>query len=903
MLRLPITRLALAIGICIAAPALHARPAPAGFEDVVDGQQEQLDVRLMGRSGGMATALVTADSVLFDNPEKVLAGLPLSDDARLALLPALRSPLARNTQLACRYGAPTTGCGYLPPPEAPDQVRLIYDEGEGAVHLFVAQQWLPTERDGGTPYHQISDDAQNALIHQHSMNLSGSNDYQNLTVNGNGMLGVMRQGHVAVDWTFVRQDSRYRSADQHLSVNDLYYRHDLGQRHYLQAGRMDRRNLSSAQGGNFGFGMLPLDRFEGARIGTTQAYLDQQQLGQGSPLTVLLSRNARVDALDGDRLLQSYYLDAGINELDTTRFPGGSYLVTLRIYEDGVLARTEDAPFNKNGQPLGDGTLQWFAQGGRRAARSFDREGDESLFQAGLRVPLHEQVAMTLGVAAVDGVRYAEGRLDARHAKGPNEVNATVAWLGGSDGSHGVQQQVSYRRYLSWNFYNQRMRGSACRGEYGDTRDSLGCQDSLSASVSMPLAGGNLYLGYTRRVGFSWQRDPDLPPGPDLPWLPPPGQPLPSNLQSQVTRTLQASFNRSTHWQGLSISTRAGLYRQKRSDMADDNGVYLSLAVSRLARSSDRSRQDRISLDLQRGDVRGQELGWRVGQVRRWDTGSGYKELGAELNGRDTDRYGALVSGRLQNELGASAATVSGYRTEGRSEMSYSATYTSGLAVSRAGWFVGSGFHGGAGVAVRVDDAEDLALLGPAAEVNVSGSRRQVLHFGQRRLLPMAAYTAGRAEVQDVSAHDSAAAVRVSGLGVGQRLFLPPGKVLHMPVALDVTYTFVGTARGMDGHPLEGARVLNAPVPALSRGGGFVADFPQREQMLYLLQGDRLLQCPLTVRERRSVLLLVGQVQCEPLAVDQLPAPIHQQARVQRLLQEHELTNGTASSAAVETRK
>lgn len=903
MLRLPATRLALAIGLCLAAPVLQARPIPAGFEDVVDGQQEQLDVRLMGHSGGMATAWVTADSVLFDNPEQLLAALPLSDDARQALLPALRAPLARNTQLACRYGAPSTGCGYLPPPEAPDQVRLIYDEGEGAVHLFVAQQWLPTERDGSTPYHQVSDNAQNALIHQHSVNLSGGDGYQNITVNGNGMLGVMRQGHVALDWTFVRQDGSSRSADQRLSVNDLYYRHDLGQRHYLQAGRMDRRNLSSAHGGNFGFGMLPLDRFEGARIGTTQAYLDQQQMGQGSPLTVLLSRNARVDALDGDRLLQSYYLDAGINELDTTRFPGGSYLVTLRIYEDGVLARTEDAPFNKNGQPWGDGSMQWFAQGGRRAARSFDRDGNEGVFQAGLRVPLHDQVAMTLGVASVDRVRYAEGRLDARHAKGPNEINASVGWLRGSDGSHGVQQQVSYRRYLSWNFYNQRMRGSACRRPYGDSLDSLGCQDSLSASVAMPLGGGNLYLGYTRRVGFNWQRDPDLLPGPDLPWVPAPGQPLPSNLQSQLSRTLQATYSRTFHWQGLNISSRGGLYRQRRSGVADDNGVFLNLAVSRLSRSRGRSRQDRVSLDLQRADVRGNDLGWRAGQTRRWDSGSGYKELGAELSGRDSDRYGALVSGRLQNELGASAATVSGYRTEGRSEMSYSATYTSGLAVSRAGWFMGGGFIGGAGVSVQVDDAQDLALLGPAAEVNVSGSRRQVLHFGQRRLLPMAAYTAGRAEVQDVSAHDSAAAVRVANMGAGQRLFLPPGKLLHVPIALDITYTFVGTARGVDGLPLDGARVLNAPVPALGRGGGFVADFPQREPMLYLLQGGQLLQCPLTVRERRSVLLLVGQVQCEPLAVEQLPAPIHQQARVQRLLHEHALTNGTASSAAVETRK
>ncbi len=903
MFSVSVTRLAMAVSVCLAAPVLHARPVPAGFEDVVAGQHEQLEVRLMGHSAGMTTLLVTPDTLLFEQPEQLLAALPLSAQAREALLPALRRPLPRNTHLACRHGAAATGCGYLPPPADTTAVEAIYDEGEGAVHLFVASEWLPVERDSNNPYHQISESAENALLHQHSLNISGGDGYQNLTAQGSGMLGVLRDGHVGVDWSYVRQQNRGRHAEQDFSINDLYYRHDLDRRHYVQAGRMDRRNLSSAHGGNFGFGMLPLDRFDGARIGTTLAYLDQQQAGQGTPLTVLLSRNARVDAYEGDRLLQTFYLDAGINELDTSRFPGGSYLVTLRIYEDGVLARSEDAPFNRSGQPFGDGSVQWFVQGGRRAARSFDRQGDEPVVQAGLRVPLHEQIAMSLGAASVDSTRYGEARVDARHASGPHEINAGVAWLRGSDGSQGVQQQLGYRRFLSWNLYNQRMRGSACRVQYLQALDTLGCQDSLSASVSMPLAGGNLYLGYTRRAGYSWERDPDLFPGPPQPWLPAPGQPLPSSLQAQLSRTLQASYNRSQYWQGFNITTRLGLYRQRREGVAADNGVYLNLGFSRVTRQPSRSRQDRFSLDLQRHRERGDDVAFRAGQLRRWETGDGYAELSGEVNGRNDDRQGAVLSGRLQNALGQSSATVSHHRSDARSEMSYSAAYTGGVALSRSGWFVGSGFSGGAGVAVQVDDAHELDLPGPAAEVRVTGVRRQVLQFGERRLLPVPAYSPGRAEVQDVSAHDSVASVRVAGLGAGQRLFLPPGKLVRMPVSLEVTYTFVGTAHGSDGQPLDGARVLNAPVPALGRGGGFVAEFPQREPVLYLLRDDRLLQCPLTVRERRSVLLLVGQVQCEPLAVGQLPAPIQQQARVQRLLREHDLINGTASAAAVEVRK
>jgi len=44
--------------------------------------------------------------------------------------------------------------------------------------------------------------------------------------------------------------------------------------------------------------------------------------------------------------------------------------------------------------------------------------------------------------------------------------------------------------------------------------------------------------------------------------------------------------------------------------------------------------------------------------------------------------------------------------------------------------------------------------------------------------------------------------------------------------------------------------------------------------------------------------MLVGTVQCEPLAVAQLPADIRHQARVTRLLQEQALIAATPQTAA-----
>lgn len=185
-----------------------------------------------------------------------------------------------------------------------------------------------------------------------------------------------------------------------------------------------------------------------------------------------------------------------------------------------------------------------------------------------------------------------------------------------------------------------------------------------------------------------------------------------------------------------------------------------------------------------------------------------------------------------------------------------------------------------------------------AAELQVSGLRRQRLKLGERRLLPLAAYQSHQAELQDASAMDSDASVRVAGANGARAMFLPPGRLMRMPVPIEVTYTFIGNARDIAGMPLGGARILNAPVPGTGANGGFVADFPRRERTLYLLQGDHLLRCPLEVRERRSVVLLVGTIQCEPLAVAQLPAEIRQQARVTRLLAEQALIAATPQAAA-----
>ncbi len=92
------------------------------------------------------------------------------------------------------------------------------------------------------------------------------------------------------------------------------------------------------------------------------------------------------------------------------------------------------------------------------------------------------------------------------------------------------------------------------------------------------------------------------------------------------------------------------------------------------------------------------------------------------------------------------------------------------------------------------------------------------------------------------------------------------------------------------------ACVLGAPVIDLNFGCPAKTVNKSRGGAV-LLKEPELLHA--IVREvRRSVVMLVGAVNCEPLSVAQLPPDIRQQARVTRLLQEQALIAGTQQTAA-----
>ncbi|VWB53314.1 putative outer membrane usher [Burkholderia lata] len=878
----------------LASPAHAASAVPPGFEDIVTGHEERINVNFLGKPLGLIRVFVTPETVRFEDPERLvqMLGSQIDSTANVSLIgDALSKPMARNGNLACAGQAGVNGCGYVDT----DSAAVIYDESDGNIELFLSRDWVSTE-ERDQRFREPSPMTENALIHQQTINLSGGRGYESLSVSGTGALGITPKSFIGGNWNFTH--TSYSSAsDSHVQLQDLYYRRDIGAQHYAQAGRMDNRNLASALGGNFGFTMLPVGTLDGVRVGTTLAYVNPEVAEQGTPVTLLLPRDSRIDAYRGNELLGTFYMKAGVNALDTSRFPEGTYPLTLRIFENGMQVRTQTTPFTKTGGGINSRTRQWFAQAGRAADQGAP---DGVAAAAGVRIPLLREMALTSGVATVGRHVYSETALEWRHAFPLGVLSAGGSFFIGNDGSRGNTQQISFADGVSWSVYRYQMRGAACSGPAVSYRD-VGCYDMLNASVSFPLGNWSAMLGYTynKSVGRSLYQSVDTS---DRPWATPVVR-----QGDQVSRALQVALSRSVTWRKVSANLRVGAYANRNTGAGGEYGGYVGVTLSMAEPAMQAGRASAYTsagVDV-RTDRNSTTTNYTLDRNWNWQ-GDTYRELALGLSGYGADSLTGTVQGRWKGRYGdvAGAVANSYSRDSGGNQPSVTASYASSFAVARQGVFLGASASQSdplAGFAVRVGKRADAS--GMAAEVSSASSTKIKVGFGQRALLPVSAFTPVTTEVSDAGARASAGATSVTE-GLGKRtLFMVPGQLALRDVDAKVTYTYVGQAFSARGMPLSDSVILNGAMSPIDSQGGFIAELDHKENELFVVDGPTLMRCPLHVKRRQDVLMMVGKVRCDVAGPDALPDALRKQARVQKLLQHRyvmsmrERTEGVAGTA------
>lgn len=299
----------------------------AGFEDLAKTQRLWTEVNLYGESLGLFETDITLETVSFVAPETVVAAIKRRFNDAPALVAtvsaALAVPLARNGNLACSSNGSAAGCDYIDT----DRAAIIYDENNARISLFLDKKFLP-KAIAENQWYQPTQDTENALIHQQNINFVADRDYQSATVQGNGALALTQDGYVNLDWTWLGQRSR-RQQQQEITVNNAWFRQDILRQYYVQLGEMDTRDLFSNAGGNINLSQLPLGKIRGLRTGSTRAWINPVQQSKGTPVTVLLSHDARIDARQGNQLLASFYLNAGAN-------PGHAIVPGRELHRDAL---------------------------------------------------------------------------------------------------------------------------------------------------------------------------------------------------------------------------------------------------------------------------------------------------------------------------------------------------------------------------------------------------------------------------------------------------------------------------------------------------------------------------------------------------------------------------------------
>ncbi|WP_336983947.1 MULTISPECIES: TcfC E-set like domain-containing protein [unclassified Cedecea] len=849
---------------------------PRGFEELARGQTILTEVSLYGQSLGVFKSWVDLESIQFIQPDALISSIlrAYPDNPRLSIMlhKSLDKPFRRNSQLSCSTGGNQPGCDFLDT----QTVDVIYDENNGRINLFIARDYLPAKKQDNI-YYDVSAESRNALIHQQNVNFVADWRYQSVSLQGNGTLGVSDGGYLNLDWNLQGQRSGNQSTHD-VSVNNAYIRQDFLKRIYVQAGVMDARDIFSNTGGNINLSQLPLGKISGVRTGSTLAWINMDKVSTGTPVNLFLSRDARVDAYREGQLLASFYLKAGAQILDSRAFPQGSYTLTLRIFEDNQLVRTETVPYIGLGE-LSSRTLQWFIQAGVPDADGiFSERTDRQVVQAGLRLPVSNNLALTTGSAFFNTARFWESALDWAHGFDSRWLDglltSRVSYLHGSEGSRGNIQQANYSDGFSLSFYRSAMTAPECNSQ-GLHRYSInGCYKSSSVMFSVPLDKWYATLGFARnsnRGRYVYRRDiADFDPRDRaaVPWE----RIYQTHSES---RTWQAGLTRTINLNDINITSGINaFFRNDSAFNAPDKGMFITLSFSASRNGVDGKRSTFSGGANWQTSKRGDDgLGYNIAASQYSDE-TGENETGVSLNGVNTGTLTASAYGRVGGQYGAGSLTVSDAwdRTSGEHLLNGSGNYSSSLILDRDGLAAGRWGDGTPSSAITVGVEQQDTPEVSRVNVSVDTGGRSEVRGNSRALFTVPGYRENQFDVTESVASPEGISSEISRGTGARKVFMTPGKVFNRAVSVQTRYTWLGQLLDNNRHPLEGVIPLNVMAWTPLGNGSFTLQTTRKVEKLYVVKNESYWQCGMKVSMMRDVIRYVGETRCQRTDLARLPA-------------------------------
>jgi len=241
--------------------------------------------------------------------------------------------------------------------------------------------------------------------------------------------------------------------------------------------------------------------------------------GAQTPIQVVLPRAAQVEVYRDGVLIQTTRLGAGVQQIDTTNFPGGSYPVRVVARDGGQVLLDEVRVFTRIADLPPPGKWSYAMSAGVRA-RDFNSFAGNASFETQPFLPslthqgiVSAHVARRIGAASGVGATAllvgskAYGELSATVYR--NRLRVTAAVAGGTDGSYSAFINSTFRLEsldLSLSARHTRVSGYDPRVPYSvdEFRPFFRSEDTVIGGLSFPALSGTMSLS------GSWSRTPGL---------------------------------------------------------------------------------------------------------------------------------------------------------------------------------------------------------------------------------------------------------------------------------------------------------------------------------------------------------------------------------------------------------
>jgi len=475
-----------------------SQAAPKGFENIDNTIETEFDIVFAGRRLGATRARVANGTITFLNPDQLLQLLPPQVD-RAKVRALIAQPLKDNEDRRCPPGQ-TVGCGTL----APDQAGVIVSPETFTVALFLTPDYIlataPEAAYLGPPVSGPS------LIQTALVSVSAGDRYGGKARFGgtfNTLASVGRSsliGQVLV-------------GDEGANLQRAYFQHYWDNRQ-AEAGVLQESNSLS----------FTTYRLVGAEFGSFFGNRLDAAEGPATPLQIVLPRAAVVEVYRDGVLIQTSRLDAGIQQIDTSNFPAGSYPVRIVARDGGQVLINEVQQFTRIGDLPPPGEWAFDLRAGVRV-RDFEAldivdgvetfERDRQPFLPSLTNQGVIAASVTRRVGAATGVGLS-GLLVGDHVYGElsgttyhHNLRAVAAVAAGTDKSYSIIANTSLQLAhfdLAVSVRHTRVHGEDLLflSDPDIFRPFFRSEDTIVGSLSFPLLKGSLTLNgsYSRTPTF-----------------------------------------------------------------------------------------------------------------------------------------------------------------------------------------------------------------------------------------------------------------------------------------------------------------------------------------------------------------------------------------------------------------